>query len=172
MDRPSPCIGLFGTCGGSKWRVPFIQRFSALHFNFFNPQVDVDEWKEEYSEVEAEHFVNDEIILFPITDETDGLGSLSEVLNMFNNSQGRDFVIMIHKTVDPEKVTDPAVAKASNRTRALVTAHLKKLDMPNVLIVPTLEAMIMAADELYRLRRHQFELDARRAALSRFTKVA
>jgi len=172
MDRPSPCIGLFGTCGDSKWRVPFIQRFSALHFNFFNPQV--DDWDKSFSKIEAQHLLHDEVILFPVTDETDGIGSLSEsgfsILQALKNPLGRDFVIMIHEYVDPEKVTDPAVAKASNRARALVMAHLEQLDMPNVFLVPSLEKMLMAGDELYRLRRQQLEIDARRAAISRFTQ--
>lgn len=170
MDRPSPCIGLFGTCGNSRWREPFIEQYTRESRDFFNPQV--DNWEEAFATVEAEHLVNDEVILFPVTDETDGIGSLSEsgfsILQALKNPLGRDFIIMIHARVDPEKVTDPAVAKASNRARALVTAHLKKLDMSNVFIVPTLEMMLELSGELYELRKQQLAIDARRSTLTRY----
>lgn len=171
MDRPSPCIGLFGTCGNSQWRAPFIKRYEQEGYAFFNPQV--DDWRPELALEEADHLVNDEVILFPVTNETDGIGSLSEsgfsILQALKNPNGRDFVIMIHDHVDTDKVTDPAVAKASVRARALVLAHLKKIEMPNVFIVPTLTHVLELSDELYRMRKQQMRLDARRAELRHYT---
>lgn len=39
------CVGLFGTCGRSKWRNPFMEKYKELGIKFFNPQV--DDWKPE-----------------------------------------------------------------------------------------------------------------------------
>lgn len=59
------CVGLFGTCGGSKWRNNFMLKYNEMGINYFNPQV--DDWKPELAEIEAEHLVNDDIVLFPVT---------------------------------------------------------------------------------------------------------
>lgn len=61
-----PTIGLFGTCGGSKWRDQFMVKYDNLKINYFNPQV--DDWNATFADIEADHLVNDEIILFPVTD--------------------------------------------------------------------------------------------------------
>ena len=77
MNHPySTTIGLFGTCGKSTWRKPFIERFNALKIPYFNPQV--ENWTPECTDIEAEHLANDGVILFPITDETTATGSLAE----------------------------------------------------------------------------------------------
>ena len=70
-------IGLFGTCGNSKWRDSFIKDYEKEGIDYYNPQV--DNWKPEDAKVEAEHLANDKIILFPVTRETSGLGSLVTV---------------------------------------------------------------------------------------------
>ena len=64
------CIGLFGTCGGSKWRDEFMAAYEERGINFFNPQV--ADWTPECAEIEADHLVNDDVILFPVTNETFG----------------------------------------------------------------------------------------------------
>lgn len=37
------CVGLFGTCGGSEWRKPFIEAFDEKGIDYFNPQI--DDWE-------------------------------------------------------------------------------------------------------------------------------
>ena len=54
------CIGLFGTCGGSKWRDKFIAKYNERGIEFFNPQK--DDWKPEDAEIEADHLANDGVI--------------------------------------------------------------------------------------------------------------
>ena len=146
------CIGLFGTCGGSYWRNSFIEEYTKRNINFFNPQV--EDWKPELAEIEAQHLVNDDIILFPVTNETYGTGSLSEtgfsIMQAINTNINRSVVIMIDKGVKEElKVANPGSAKESMRARALVRAHLSKISRGNIYIVDSLENMFAVSLELY-----------------------
>ena len=76
-------IGLFGTCGQSTWRKDFIEMFNENKIEFFNPQLGEGEWNPDH----ADEFVRNEnynlkhnkIILFPVTSETTGQGSLAEI---------------------------------------------------------------------------------------------
>lgn len=145
-------IGLFGTCGGSKWRDPFIEKYKELGYGFFNPQV--DDWKPEYANIEAKHLVEDEIILFPVTDETYGLGSLAEtgfsINQVLKSAKNRSVVLLIEPRVKEElEIANPSLAKESMRSRALVTAHLKQVNHPNVYFVNNLEDMLRASLKLY-----------------------
>ncbi|HEY4486246.1 MAG TPA: hypothetical protein VJB70_00740 [Candidatus Paceibacterota bacterium] len=146
-----PAVGMFGTCGGSKWREPFKERYRKFGINFFDPQK--TDWQPEDAEEEARHLAEDEIILFPVTNETYGTGSLSEVgfsiLQAIRLDDRRDFVILIAKDLDP--TLDDAVArKESLRARALVNQHLKKLRLKNIYIVDTLEEMLELSVALYQ----------------------
>jgi len=148
------CIGLFGTCGGSSWRTAFIEAYQKLGIEHYNPQV--EDWRPELAQIEAEHLLNDEIILFPVTDETYGTGSLAEtgfsILQTVNSSENRSVVILIHKDVKEElKIANPALAKESMRSRALVNAHLSKIKKNNVYIVDTLEDMLNVSLKLYEV---------------------
>lgn len=145
-------IGLFGTCGGSKWRDPFIEKYKQLGYSFFNPQV--DDWRPEYANIEAKHLVEDEIILFPVTDETYGLGSLAEtgfsINQVLKSAKNRSVVLLIEPRVKEElEIANPSLAKESMRSRALVTAHLKQVNHPNVYFVNNLEDMLRASLKLY-----------------------
>ena len=144
-------IGLFGTCGKSSWRSRFIERYNQEGIQFFNPQV--DDWKPEDATIEAEHLANDQVVLFPITGETYGTGSLAEtgfsVLNAIRLEDRRDFVIMIEQELD-DSLEDAVARKESLRARALVKAHLKKLRLSNLYVVNTLEEMLEVSVTLYR----------------------
>lgn len=143
-------IGLFGTCGKSRWREDFINKYNELNINYFNPQV--DDWKPELAEIEAEHLSNDKIILFPITSETYGLGSLSEVgfsiLNAIKLDDRRQFVVLIDMKLD-KSLNDNNLIKESLRSRALVKQHLKKLNLENVYLVDALDEMLEVSLILY-----------------------
>jgi hypothetical protein len=146
-----PCIGLFGTCGGSKWRDPFIDKYEKRLYNFFNPQV--ENWSPEMAEEEARHLADDEIILFPITNETYATGSLAEVgfsiLQAIRLDDRRDFVIMIAMELDEKLKVNSDMCKESLRARALVKQHLKKLRLDNVYLVDSLQEMLDASLVLY-----------------------
>lgn len=127
-------IGLFGTCGNSAWRAPFMAQYEKLGIPFFNPQV--DNWTPDLAWIEAEHLANDPAILFPVTDETYGTGSLAEsgfsIMQALKMESNRYVVIYIAPDVTASLKTDnPALAKESLRARKLTLAHLKKMKGSN-----------------------------------------
>jgi hypothetical protein len=150
MSR-KPCIGLFGTCGNSTWRTRFINIYDGAGIEYFNPQV--DDWKPELADIEAQHLLNDDIILFPVTGETYGFGSLAEtgfsIIQAIKANASR-FVIVAIFDVDPT-LEDAFAMKESARARALVKAHLKTNPQPNVFVVNDLETMLKLSMELYRV---------------------
>lgn len=112
-------VGLFGTCGDSKWRDPVIAKLSALGIDTFNPVV--PNWTPECAAVEAEHLATDRVLLFAITGETGGFGSLAETgwaaLSALRNGQ-----IVVFYIQD----TDDGPKSDANRARKLVKAHAAK----------------------------------------------
>ena len=139
-------IGLFGTCGNSQWREQFITIYKKMGIEYFNPIK--DDWKTEDAQIEAEHLANDKIILFPVTDETLGLGSLGEVgfsiLQAIKLDGNRDIIVMIDKDINEEakEYFSENMIRESIKMRALIKAHLKKLSYPNVYMVDTLDDML------------------------------
>lgn len=145
------CIGLFGTCGNSKWRDSFMAKYNELGINYFNPNK--PDWKPDDAVIEAQHLADDDVILFPVTAETYGTGSLAEtgfsILQAIRLDDRRDFVIMIEQSLVPE--LDNLVARQESlRARAIVQQHLKKLRLRNVFVVDTLEEMFDISIQLYK----------------------
>ena len=153
------CVGLFGTCGGSHWRDPFMEAYQRQSIKFYNPQV--ADWRPELAAVEAHHLANDAVILFPVTGETYGSGSLAEcgfsIVQAIRLDDRRDFVILIDRDLDPS-LNDTAARKESLRARALVGQHLRKLNLPNVYVVDTLPQMLQLSVTLYRIAEVRFAL--------------
>lgn len=160
----SPCVGLFGTCGNSKWRKTFIEAYDAAGIDYFNPQV--DEWDPAFAEIEADHLAEDEIILFPVTGETYGTGSLSEtgfsILNAIQLNRHRYFVIMIDRDLDAS-LDDPIARKESIRARALVAKHLERQELANLYVVRSLEDMLAVSVQLHGILLLQHRLEVYRA---------
>lgn len=150
MKKECLTIGMFGTCGNSLWRKDFIEKYKELHIDYFNPQV--DDWNSEFAEIEAEHLANDKIVLFPITYETYGMGSLSEVgfsiLNAIKLDDRRNFIILIDSHLD-SSLDNKDLIKESLRTRALIKQHLKKLNLENIYMVENLNEMLEVSIHLY-----------------------
>lgn len=156
-DAKKTYVGLFGTCGTTTWRKEFISKFDALGITYFNPQV--DDWNEEFAKTEAMHLIRDDIILFPVTKDTYGTGSLAEtgfsimqVLKSMehNKNMHRKVIIMIEDDLDPKlKEDNPVASKESMRARALVNAHLAEIDNPNVYVVSNFKQMLDLATQLY-----------------------
>jgi hypothetical protein len=148
-------VGLFGTCGCSTWRAPFIAEYEKLGIPFFNPQV--DNWTPALAEVEAEHLANDPVILFPVTDETYGTGSLAEsgfsIMQALKMEANRYVVIYIAPDVtDALKADNPALAKESLRARKLTLAHLAKMKGYNskLFVVDDLDKMLAISLKLWQ----------------------
>ena len=145
-------IGLFGTCGGSRWREPFIAAYDAHGIASFNPQV--DNWTPELADVEAWHLANDQLILFPITSETFAFGSLAEtgfsVQSALSLNANRFVVLYIEPDVSESlKAQSPEQADASRRARKLAMAHLAKVTNPNVFVATSLPDMLKKSLQLY-----------------------
>lgn len=146
-----PTIGLFGTCGNSTWRKGFIAAYEAAGIQYFNPQV--EDWKPEDAIKEAEHLVEDDIILFPVTSETYGSGSLGEtgfsIMQAIRSNRNRFVVIMIDQLPDESLKSDLVAYKESVRARALISTHLKKVDYENVYIVSNMDELLKVSLKLH-----------------------
>ena len=146
-------IGLFGTCGDSKWREPFKETYNHQSgIKYFDPVV--PNWTPECSKIEAEHLASDDIILFPVTKETYGLGSLGEtgfsILYAINMSITRYVVAMIEDLGENLK-ENMELYKESVKMRALVRAHLAKVQHDNVFIVENLDQMLYVSVVLAKI---------------------
>lgn len=72
------------------------------------------------------------------------------IMQALKSNTNRSVVIMIDPKVnDALQVADATTAKESARARALVRAHLKKVNQPGVYIVEDLETMLNVSIELY-----------------------
>ena len=160
-------IGLFGTCGNSQWRDKFITKYEKMGIDYFNPVK--DDWQPEDAQIEAEHLANDEIILFPVTDESLGLGSLGEVgfsiLQAIKLDSERSVIVMIDRFINDDAkqfIDDDKIVNESIKMRALIKAHLNKLNYPNVYMVDTL-------DDMLSITLHLKEMNDIRKKISVFT---
>ena len=154
--KATKVIGLFGTCGGSTWRKPFVEEYARLGIDVFNPQV--ENWTPDCATIEAEHLASDDIILFPVLGESYGTGSLAEVgfavLQTIREVVGRKIIVLIEQNLDTKLVeANPVAAKESVRARKLVAAHLaqgvKAGVFAGVYVVEDLAAMLKLSVELH-----------------------
>lgn len=155
------CIGLFGTCGRSKWREPFIKAYTAAGIQFFNPVV--PDWNPNCAEIEKVHLYHDQIVLFPVTRETYSSGSLAEmgfsIAQAMRFDDRRDFVFFIENCLEKDLMaSNPDQAKDSLRMRALVLAHLSMIPLPNVYFAPNLSTMLNISLTLYQALEIKWEL--------------
>ncbi len=153
-------VGLFGTCGNSVWRKPFIEAFEPEGIQYFNPQV--PDWNPAFAKEEAMHMAHDGVICFPVLAETYGCGSLAEtgfsIAQAMRFDDRRDFIILIDEKPDdvlnidnPDKGYSKVAFKESCRARALVSAHLKEcVGLRNVFFVKTLEEMLNVTKVCYK----------------------
>ncbi len=171
MTDTKICVGLFGTCGNSTWRKDIIPSLLNQNIAFFNPQK--DDWCDDDAVQEAKHLINDDVILFPVTDVTYGTGSLAEtgysIMQAIRSHKNRFVVLYIAPDVNPVlKTNDPVAAKESLRSRVLVREHLKNINNSNVFIVDSMQEMYevgiklaQAAQLLLDVRnRKSFDLNA------------
>lgn len=142
-------VGLFGTCGNSKWRDPFIEALQARNINYFNPLK--TDWKPEDALDEARHAKTDDIIVLPVTGESLGTASLAEIgflIAALIVAPHRKGIVFIEPEVDQSLVElNPQAAKESNNARKIVRAHLSLINLPNLFVVKDLnEALTTTLD--------------------------
>lgn len=159
-------VGLFGTCGNSKWREPFIKRLNQLNVSWYNP------CRDDWDPIEDSfQLKNDKIILMPVTDETYGTGTLSEsafgivttLASVYKSSA--KLVIYVSPEVkfdsNNSQLNNEVAVKESNRARRIVREHIKAFgDLPNVYFVDSLEKMLLVTEKLVQLVKLEDELKA------------
>ena len=101
---------------------------------------------------QAQHLATDDIILFPVTGDTAGIGSLAEIGFALCQAMAssRYFVFLCEPGVDHDLVADPVLTKESLRARALVRAHLGQIQLPNVFVCETRQQMLAVSLALHR----------------------
>jgi hypothetical protein len=128
-----------------------MQIYAERVIAYFNPQV--ENWKPELAIEEARHLANDAIILFPVTRETYGQGSLAEcgfsITQALKFDEHRDIVILIEQMLDEPLMGSKEQARDSLRSRRLVVEHLKRLRLNSVYLVDTLPRMLDVSLALY-----------------------
>ena len=139
-------IGLFGTCGNSTWRDSFIKDYNEKGIFFFNPQLPAGTWTPGCAKEENTHLMNDGVILFPVTHETTGQGSLAEIgfsiLASLRRNPDRYFIFMIDDDCTDPNASESAI-KDSIRSRKLVKSKLQEVAKENdgVFLVDSLAEM-------------------------------
>lgn len=160
-------IGLFGTCDNVPWRDRFMEAYKEKGISYFNPMI--DNWQEMMdlhragkgpnpAEVETQHLRNDEVILFPVLQDSLGMGSLAElgfsvstVVRNILNGKNQLMCFLIDDTCTDER-KNAEQRKDSNRTRALVKNKLIKfISYPNIVLVNSLEEMFTTSFDLYEI---------------------
>jgi len=156
-------IGLFGTCGGSDWRVPFIEKYEAQSIDYFNPDAG-DHWHPGLVDEENLNLREDRIILFPVLAETSGLGSLAEIgfsiMNVVRNIMNGSEQMLVILIDDDCIVEDQAVRKESIRSRKLVKSKVEDIRHPNIYMVENMEQMFELSIKLHELRNTKEEIDS------------
>lgn len=151
-------VGLFGTCGSSTWRTQFVEAFQAKNIAFFNPQLPEGVWTadraDEFVQVENQNLKSNEIVLFPVTNETTGQGSLAEigfsVLDTMRNLNDRFLIVLIDTDCIDPKATESQIEE-SKRSRKLVRSkvELEVRSNPKVFLVESLDEMQALSLELH-----------------------
>lgn len=145
------CIGLFGTCGNSTWRDAFMAEYAKSNIEFYNPQV--DDWHPGLADDENRHLAEDEIILFPVTEETTGQGSLAEIgfsiQHALRLNRQRYFIFLIEDECKDPNASEAQI-KDSNRSRKLVKSKLvvEAKQCYNIFLVDSLEEMLTLSIQL------------------------
>lgn len=125
-------IGLFGTCDGVPWRVPFIEEYQKRGIEFYNPEVPPGMWDPKMADVEAEHLATDDIILFPVLSGSWGWGSLGEtgfsVRQALDLNLNRSVVVLVDREVS-QAVKDRELEFLQGGAWEKVEKHLVLADM-------------------------------------------
>lgn len=116
-------VGLFGTCGNSKWRDSVIPVLEANGIEYFNPVI--LDWNEECMKNEVLHASLDRVILLVITGETTGIASMAESGWIAAQAILRgQCLIMVIEDVDPSLDSNEL---RINKTRALMRKYILSL---------------------------------------------
>lgn len=147
-------IGLFGTCDGSTWRVPVIDRLTALGIKWYNPDAG-DNWEPWMAEEENRQLKEDHIILFPVLGESLGFGSLGEIgfsilniMEAIQNGSDQTLIVLIDDECTDDRKSEQE-RKLSRNARKLVKSKLNAIKHSNVYLVNTVDEMVDLAVGLH-----------------------
>lgn len=148
-----PCVGLFGVCAETTWRAEVaIPALEAAAIPYYNPQLAPGAWHPGCLDAERWHLANDPVVLFPVTSDSYGQGSLAElgfsVLRAVDDNPGV-VVAVIDLELDPA-LDDPARREDSLRSRRLVRAHLAGRTGAALHLVDTVGEMVEVGIEAWR----------------------
>lgn len=102
-------VFLGGTCSESTWREELIAMLDDTKVSAFNPVV--DDWNEEAQANEDFHKENDDLMLFVLTPEMQGVYSIFEIADLsnkrpnrtvfcvLNERDGKSFNVMVQKNM-------------------------------------------------------------------------
>ncbi len=128
--------------------------YTAQGIKFYNPQR--DNWRAEDAADETRHLCEDEIILFPVTDETTASGSLAEigfsVLEAVRNLKTDRYVIVMIDDQCNDPKADAKAIKDSRNARALVKSKIidNNYAYRNVFLVKNLDQMLDLSLKLHK----------------------
>jgi len=157
-----PLIGLFGTCGETTFRQDiFIPEYEQRGIEYFNPQV--DDWKPELADIEADHLAHDVVQCWPVLGSTYGTGSLAEQGYSVASSLRAPtplpkFVVPMIEQELSDSLTDEVARKESLRARKLAATHLALNASPNVFVVDNLDEMLETSITLHGVAQKLVEL--------------
>ena len=140
-------VGLFGTCGASKWRENIVvPALTTAGVDSFNPVV--EHWDEEAQRREVDHAATDKVVMIVITGETTGIASMAELGWIALNAEtaGQKLVIVLEDM--PNDVKDETGASLRiNKARSLVRKYIKATQDRNPNSFVFLEENISAATQ-------------------------
>lgn len=143
------CIGLFGTCSGSKWRDRFIEVYREENIRFFDPVV--ADWTPASRQNEIIHMRTDDVIVMMITDEAYSLFSLMEcgiLLKEMAANPFRHLIIGVDRHLDPMLSSNQLMYENSLAMRERILEELKE-PMDNVYPIFDINDAIAVSRQAY-----------------------
>ena len=126
-------IGLFGTCGKSRWReriaIPIIEEAGK---KYFNPNK--KNWTPKDSIREYHHLTTDKVILSAISNETSSYGSLGELGWTILGALSRGQKVGLYFEEDLSKLKG-----TKRRLRELIKKHVKSINNKNFYYAKSIE---------------------------------
>lgn len=141
-------VGLFGTCGDSKWReqvvIPALEKANIAYFNPVVPN-----WNEEAQRNEVEHVASDKVIIMAITGETTGIASMAELGWQALSASERAQNLIIFLEDMPNDVKDETgTSLRINKARALIRKYVAAQKCLGIFLVDSLQAAADKAIEI------------------------
>lgn len=143
-------VGLFGTCGNSKWReevvIPTLDKAGVA---YFNPVV--SDWNEEAQKNEVKNAAEDRVIIMAITGETTAIASMAELgwQVYLAHGVGQKVVVFIEDMPNDVLASDTGTSLRINKVRALIRKYAEKA-VGDVFLVSSLQEAADKAVELMK----------------------